>query len=78
MTLAWTEGARRLLAESAFDPVYGARPLKRNIQKLVQDPLALRILSGEVPAGVTVSLDADASGSGVAFTISTPLAAPVA
>ena len=78
VTLAWTDGARRLLAERAFDPVYGARPLKRNIQKLVQDPLALRILSGEVPAGATVSLDADASGTGVAFTISTPPAAPAA
>ena len=76
--LAWTDGARRLLAERAFDPVYGARPLKRNIQKLVQDPLALRILSGEVPGGATVSLDADASGAGVAFTISTPPAAPAA
>jgi len=76
VTLAWTADARRLLAERAFDPVYGARPLKRNIQKLVQDPLALRILSGDVPGGATVSLDADASGSGVAFTISTLPAAP--
>jgi ATP-dependent Clp protease ATP-binding subunit ClpB len=76
VALAWTEGARRLLAERAFDPVYGARPLKRNIQKLVQDPLALRILAGEVPGGTTVSIDADASGSGVAFTVSTLPAAP--
>ena len=76
--LEWTDAARRLLAEKAFDPVYGARPLKRNIQKLVQDPLALRILAGEVAGGSTVSLDADASRSGVAFTISTPSAVPVA
>jgi ATP-dependent Clp protease ATP-binding subunit ClpB len=78
VALAWSGEARRLLAERAFDPVYGARPLKRNIQKLVQDPLALRILSGEVPNGSTVSLDADPSGAGVAFTISKLPAASVA
>src|SRR5512141_1412314 len=75
VTLEWTEAARKLLAERAFDPVYGARPLKRNIQKLVQDPLALRILSGEVATGPTVSLDADAAGERVAFRISSPPAA---
>ncbi|MCL4807949.1 MAG: hypothetical protein KJ062_09205 [Thermoanaerobaculia bacterium] len=76
--LEWTGGARRLLAERAFDPVYGARPLKRNIQKLVQDPLALRILSGDGPGGAVVSLDADLSGAGVDFSISTPPAIPEA
>ncbi len=75
--LEWTEGARRLLAERAFDPLYGARPLKRNIQKLVQDPLALRILAGGVPSGSTVTLDAGAPGEGVAFSIGSP-AAPAA
>ncbi len=74
--LEWTDGARRLLAERAFDPLYGARPLKRNIQKLVQDPLALRILAGGVPAGATVTLGAAASGERVDFTIET--AAPAA
>ena len=75
--LEWTDAARRLLAERAFDPLYGARPLKRNIQKLVQDPLALRILSGDVPNGSTVSVDAGASGEGVVFSIGNP-AAPAA
>jgi len=75
--LEWTDAARRLLAERAFDPLYGARPLKRNIQKLVQDPLALRILAGAVPAGSTVTLDAGAPGEGVAFSIGNP-AAPAA
>ncbi len=75
--LDWTDAARRLLAERAFDPLYGARPLKRNIQKLVQDPLALRILAGGVPAGSTVTLDAGASGEGVVFSIGNP-AAPAA
>ncbi|HPA51240.1 MAG TPA: ATP-dependent chaperone ClpB [Thermoanaerobaculia bacterium] len=75
--LEWTDAARRLLAERAFDPLYGARPLKRNIQKLVQDPLALRILAGGVPSGSTVTLDAGAPGEGVAFSIGSP-AAPAA
>jgi ATP-dependent Clp protease ATP-binding subunit ClpB len=78
VTLEWTDAARRRLAEKAFDPVYGARPLKRNIQKLVQDPLALRILNGEVTSGATLSLDANASGEGVSFTISNPSAARAA
>jgi ATP-dependent Clp protease ATP-binding subunit ClpB len=67
--LEWTDAARRLLAERAFDPLYGARPLKRNIRKLVQDPLALRLLAGDVRAGSTVTLDADAPASGVGFRI---------
>ena len=46
--------ARDWLAERGYDPVYGARPLKRVIQKEVQDPLAERILSGDLPDGSTV------------------------
>ena len=42
---------RRGSPREAFDPVYGARPLKRNIQKLVQDPLALKLLAGEIGEG---------------------------
>ena len=75
--LAWTDAARRLLAERAFDPLYGARPLKRNIQKLVQDPLALRLLAGGVPSGSTVTLDAGGPDEGVVFSIGNP-AAPAA
>ena len=73
--LAWTDAARRRLAERAFDPVYGARPLKRNIQKLVQDPLARRLLEGSVAAGSTVTLDADASGEGVDVITADPVPA---
>ncbi|HEV8269276.1 MAG TPA: ATP-dependent chaperone ClpB [Thermoanaerobaculia bacterium] len=51
-----TGPARTLLAREAFDPVYGARPLKRNIQKMVQDPLAMKILSGEIGEGSKVTL----------------------
>jgi ATP-dependent Clp protease ATP-binding subunit ClpB len=39
-----------------YDPVYGARPLKRAVQKYLQDPLAEKLLAGEVPDGATVSI----------------------
>jgi ATP-dependent Clp protease ATP-binding subunit ClpB len=54
-----TEAATRLLAHKGFDPDFGARPLKRTIQRLVQDPLARMVLSGEVGPGTTIELDAD-------------------
>ncbi|MBB3463397.1 ATP-dependent chaperone ClpB [Rhizobium sp. BK377] len=50
------EDARNWLANKGYDPVYGARPLKRVIQKFVQDPLAEQILSGQVPDGSTVTI----------------------
>jgi ATP-dependent Clp protease ATP-binding subunit ClpB len=53
-----TEDAKRYLAEEGFDPVYGARPLKRVIQRMVQDPLALAVLEGRFEAGDTVRVDA--------------------
>jgi len=56
--LVLTEAARALLAERGWDPVYGARPLKRTIQKLVQDELAMRLLRGEFAEGDTVEVDA--------------------
>jgi ATP-dependent Clp protease ATP-binding subunit ClpB len=46
------------LAEKGYDPVYGARPLKRAIQKHLQDPLAEKILSGDIPDGSTVKVTA--------------------
>ena len=50
--------ARELLAEKGYDPAYGARPLKRVIQKSVQDPLAQEILAGHVKDGDTVDVGA--------------------
>jgi ATP-dependent Clp protease ATP-binding subunit ClpB len=52
------EGARKWLAEKGYDPAYGARPLKRVIQKQVQDPLAEKILSGDVRDGDVVKVAA--------------------
>jgi len=54
--------AAELLAERGYDPVYGARPLKRTIQRDVQNPLAMRILAGEYREGDTVVIGVDANG----------------
>jgi len=55
--LELTDAARRWLARVGYDPVYGARPLKRAVQKHLQDPLAEKILRGEVGDGATVRVD---------------------
>ncbi|WP_341904733.1 ATP-dependent chaperone ClpB [Sandarakinorhabdus limnophila] len=57
VTLDLTDAARRWLARVGYDPVYGARPLKRTVQKHLQDPLAELILAGQVPDGSTVKVD---------------------
>ncbi len=56
ITLDMDEDARAWLADKGYDPVYGARPLKRVIQKYVQDPLAEKILGGEVPDGSRIHI----------------------
>jgi ATP-dependent Clp protease ATP-binding subunit ClpB len=53
-----TEAAKETLAEAGWDPTYGARPLKRAIQRLVENPLALRLLEGEFADGDTIRIDA--------------------
>ena len=57
ITLSLTDKAEDLIATSGFDPVYGARPLKRAIQRLLQDPLSLKILDGSVKNGDHVEVD---------------------
>ncbi len=57
ITLELTDKAEDFLANTGFDPVYGARPLKRTIQHLIQDPLALKILEGSVKEGDHVRMD---------------------
>ena len=54
MTLELSPEARAHLAEVGYDPAYGARPVKRTIQRLVQDPLAEKILEGAFAAGANV------------------------
>ncbi len=56
--LELTDKAKAFLATAGFDPVYGARPLKRTIQHLIQDPLAVKILEGSVKEGDHVKVDA--------------------
>jgi ATP-dependent Clp protease ATP-binding subunit ClpB len=56
--LRLTDEAKELVAEAGWDPTYGARPLKRALQRLVENPLALRLLEGEFEAGDTVLVDA--------------------
>ncbi len=53
-----TDGAKELLAQEGFDPVYGARPLKRTLQRRVLDPMAMRVLQGDFKPGDTVLVDA--------------------
>jgi ATP-dependent Clp protease ATP-binding subunit ClpB len=60
--LEFTDEVKELLAERGYDPVYGARPLKRVIQKMVETPLAKKIMAGEVPDGSQVQLTADEQG----------------
>ncbi|MBD3348076.1 MAG: ATP-dependent chaperone ClpB, partial [Candidatus Eisenbacteria bacterium] len=57
--LELTEAAKEVIAREGFDPVYGARPLKRALQREVQNPLAVRILEGEYVDGDTVVVDAE-------------------
>ena len=57
LTLEVSDAAMALISERGFDPHYGARPLKRVIQRLVQDPLAMRILEGDFPEGSTIRAD---------------------
>ncbi len=71
VTLEVTEAARARLAEEGHDPAFGARPLKRVIQRHVQDPLALRLLEEEVTEGSTVRADVR-DGAGLELTILAP------
>jgi ATP-dependent Clp protease ATP-binding subunit ClpB len=59
--------AKARIAEEGFDPAFGARPLKRAIQRLVQNPLALRLLEGEFADGETIVVDAEAGSAQLAF-----------
>jgi ATP-dependent Clp protease ATP-binding subunit ClpB len=59
MALEITDRAKALLADKGYDPIYGARPLKRTIQRLIQDPLAVKILEGEFKEGDRIKIDSD-------------------
>ncbi|MEO6446757.1 MAG: ATP-dependent chaperone ClpB [Gemmatimonadaceae bacterium] len=77
LTLQLTDEAKRLVADQGYDPSYGARPLKRAIQRLLQNPLALALLEGRFADGDTVVADVDGAGA-LGFTKEAATAAPAA
>ncbi|UCG24565.1 MAG: AAA family ATPase, partial [Chloroflexota bacterium] len=62
IALELSEPARTHVAQHGYDPAYGARPIKRTLQRLVADPLALAILEGQFAAGDTVQVDVNGAG----------------
>jgi ATP-dependent Clp protease ATP-binding subunit ClpB len=67
ITLELTPAANELLLREGYDPAYGARPLRRTIQRLIQDPLALQILEGTVLPGTHIRLDRDGKKDAMKF-----------
>jgi ATP-dependent Clp protease ATP-binding subunit ClpB len=65
ITLELSDSAKQLIAREGYDPVYGARPLKRAIQKEILDPLSIDILEGKIREGQTIH--ADAKNGALAF-----------
>jgi ATP-dependent Clp protease ATP-binding subunit ClpB len=70
ISLELTDAAKDLLLTQGYDPNFGARPLKRAIQKLIQDPLALKILDGEILHGDHIVVDADKKAGKMTFAVS--------
>jgi ATP-dependent Clp protease ATP-binding subunit ClpB len=66
LSLELSEAAREAVADAGYDPIYGARPLKRAIQRMIQDPLATKLLRGEFRAGDTILVD-EAKEGGISF-----------
>jgi len=66
-TISLTEKAKNFLIEIGYDPAYGARPLKRAIQRYIQDQLAMHILEGKFTEGDTITVDADLAKQGMIF-----------
>src|SRR5207247_9529610 len=67
ITLELTPAAQELMLREGYDPAYGARPLRRTIQRLIQDPLALQILQGTVLPGDHVRVDRDGQKDAMKF-----------
>jgi ATP-dependent Clp protease ATP-binding subunit ClpB len=65
--LELTAAAKSLIAREGFDPKFGARPLKRSVQRLVENPLARALLEGRFPPGTTIRVDADPVGGTLIF-----------
>ncbi len=62
-----TEAARNWLADEGYDPTFGARPLKRALQKYVESPLSVSLLSGQFTSGDTIRVDVDEATNTLVF-----------
>jgi ATP-dependent Clp protease ATP-binding subunit ClpB len=76
ISIELTDSAKELVFAEGYDVQYGARPLKRSIQRLIQDPLALKILDGEVLHGDHVIVDADMQRRQMVFKVSRRVGEP--
>jgi ATP-dependent Clp protease ATP-binding subunit ClpB len=62
LTIVLTPEAKKVLAEEGYDPAFGARPLKRSIQRLIQNPLAMAVLEGRFAEGDAIVVRPDSKG----------------
>src|SRR5207247_7832059 len=76
ITIEVTAAAKQLLVAEGYDPVYGARPLKRAIQRLLQNPLAVAVLEGQYGEGDRIRIDRTKDGTHLAFERIPAAAAP--
>jgi ATP-dependent Clp protease ATP-binding subunit ClpC len=67
LTIEMTDAARKWLARQGYDPLYGARPLRRAMQKFIEGPLSVQLLQGAFKAGDSVIVDAGPDNSGIVF-----------
>jgi len=67
-----TAAARKWLAKTGYDAAFGARPLRRALQKYVESPLSMELLAGKIPGGSSVSVDINADGNGLEFKTKEP------
>jgi ATP-dependent Clp protease ATP-binding subunit ClpC len=72
ITVQLTDAARKWLAKEGYDPAFGARPLRRAIQKRVESPLSLELLGGKFKDGATVQVDVDEENNKITFHTSEP------
>jgi ATP-dependent Clp protease ATP-binding subunit ClpC len=68
ITVQLSDPARAWLAKEGYDPAFGARPLRRALQKYVESPLSMKLLGGEFPGGATVQVDVDEKKNVLTFT----------
>ena len=73
ITVELTDAARKWLAKEGYDPAFGARPLRRAIQKYVESPLSVELLSGKFKDGATVRVDVDENNNKIVFETSEPV-----